>query len=64
MSKNLRSRWDNTNVKFLGYEPQDDSEQFATEIFAEGKKENEISALFHGAHYCPMEFDGDTSLID
>jgi uronate dehydrogenase len=64
VSNNLRSRWDNTNVKFLGYAPQDDSEQFAAEIFAEGKKENEISALFHGAHYCPMEFDGDTSLID
>jgi uronate dehydrogenase len=64
VSKNLRSRWDNTNVKFLGYAPQDDSEQFAAEIFAEGKKENEISALFHGAHYCATEFDGDTSLID
>ncbi len=64
VSKNLRSRWDNTNVKFLGYEPHDDSEVFAAEIFAEGKKENETSALFHGAHYCPMEFDGDTSLID
>jgi uronate dehydrogenase len=64
VSKNLRSRWDNSNVKFLGYAPQDDAEVFAAEIFAEGKKENEISALFHGAHYCPMEFDGDTSLID
>jgi uronate dehydrogenase len=64
VSNNLRSRWDNTNVKFLGYAPQDDSEQFAAEIFAEGKKENEISALFHGAHYCATEFDGDTSLID
>ena len=64
VSNNLRNRWDNTNVKFLGYAPQDDSEQFAAEIFAEGKKENEISALFHGAHYCATEFDGDTSLID
>ena len=64
VSNNLRSRWDNTNVKFLGYAPQDDSEQFAAEIFAEGKKENEIAALFHGAHYCATEFDGDTSLID
>jgi uronate dehydrogenase len=64
VSNNLRSRWDNTSVKFLGYAPQDDSEQFAAEIFAEGKRENEISALFHGAHYCATEFDGDTSLID
>ena len=64
VSKNLRSRWDNTNVAFLGYQPEDDFEQFAAEIFAEHKKENEIAAQFHGAHYCPMEFTGDTTLID
>jgi len=64
VSKNLRSRWDNTNVKFLGYRPEDDSEMFAAEILAQGKKENEIAAQFHGAHYCPMEFTGDTSQID
>ena len=64
VSNNLRSRWDNTNVKFLGYRPQDDSEVFAAEIFACGAKENEIAAQFHGAHYCPMEFTGDTLQID
>jgi uronate dehydrogenase len=64
VSKNLRSRWDNTNAIFLGYRPEDDSEVFAAEILAQGRKENEISAQFHGAHYCPMEFTGDTSQID
>jgi uronate dehydrogenase len=64
VSNNSRSRWDNTNVKFLGYRPEDDSEAFAAEILALGKKENEIAAQFHGAHYCPMEFVGDTSRID
>jgi len=63
VSNNLRSRWDNTNVKFLGYRPEDDSEIFAAEILARGVKENEIAAQFHGAHYCPMEFTGDTSQI-
>src|SRR5580692_1889913 len=29
VSNNLRSRWDNSNVRFLGYRPQDDSEMFA-----------------------------------
>jgi len=58
VSNNLRSRWDNTNVKFLGYRPEDDSEIFAAEILALGVKENEIAAQFHGAHYCPMEFTG------
>jgi uronate dehydrogenase len=64
VSNNLRSRWDNTNVKFLGYRPQDDSEVFAAEILATGAKEDEIAAQFHGGFYCPMEFAGDTSRID
>ena len=64
VSNNLRSRWDNINAKFLGYRPEDNAEAFAAEILAQNKKENEISALFHGAHYCPMEFSGDVDEID
>jgi uronate dehydrogenase len=64
VSNNLRSRWDNANVKFLGYRPEDNSEIFAAEILALGVKENEIAAQFHGAHYCPMEFTGDTSQVN
>ncbi len=64
VSNNLRSRWDNTNAKFLGYRPEDDSEKFAAEILAQGKKENEIAAQFHGGFYIPMEFVGDPSSID
>ncbi len=64
VSNNLRSRWDNTNAKFLGYRPEDDSEKFAAEILAKGEKENEIAAQFHGGFYTPMEFAGDPSRID
>jgi uronate dehydrogenase len=64
VSNNLRSRWNNTNLKFLGYRPQDDSEVFAAEILALDAKEDEIAAQFHGGFYCPMEFAGDTSQID
>jgi uronate dehydrogenase len=64
VSNNLRSRWDNSNVKFLGYRPEDDSEVFAPEILALGQKENEIAAQFHGGFYCPMEFSGDATLVD
>src|ERR1700686_542894 len=64
VSNNLRSRWDNTNVKFLGYRPQDDSEVFAAEILAMGAKEDDVAAQFHGGFYCPMEFAGDASQID
>ena len=64
VSNNLRSRWDNSNVKFLGFRPEDDSEIFAPEILAMGAKEDEIASQFHGGFYCPMEFSGDTTLID
>jgi len=64
VSNNLRSRWDNINAKFLGYRPEDDSEKFAAEILAQGKKENEIAAQFHGGFYTPMEFAGDPSTIE
>jgi uronate dehydrogenase len=64
VSNNLRSRWDNSNAKFLGYRPQDDSEKYAAEILAEGKKEDEIAAQFHGGFYTPMEFAGDPEAID
>jgi uronate dehydrogenase len=64
VSNNLRSRWDNTNAKFLDYHPQDDSEKFAAEILAEGKRENEIAAQFHGGFYAPMEFSGNADDID
>jgi uronate dehydrogenase len=64
VSNNLRSRWDNTNAKFLGYRPEDDSEVFAAEILARGEKENEIAAQFHGGFYTPMEFSGDADAID
>jgi uronate dehydrogenase len=64
VSNNLRSRWDNSNVKFLGYRPEDDAEVFAAEILALGKKENEIAAQFHGGFYTPIEFAGDATQID
>ena len=64
VSNNLRSRWDNSNVKFLGYRPEDDSEAFAAEILARGKKENEIASQFHGGFYCPIEFAGDAAAIE
>jgi uronate dehydrogenase len=64
VSNNLRSRWDNTDAKFLGYRPQDDSEIFAADILAAGPKEDQIAAQFHGGFYCPMEFAGDPSRID
>jgi uronate dehydrogenase len=64
VSNNLRDRWDNSNVKFLDYHPEDNSEIFASEILAKGVKEDKVAAQFHGGFYCPMEFSGNMTLID
>lgn len=64
VSNNLRSRWDNSNAKFLGYRPEDNSEVFAAEILARGEKENAIAAQFHGGFYTPMEFAGDPDAVE
>lgn len=64
VSNNLRNRWDNTPVKFIGYRPQDNAEDYATEVLASSPKEDPIAAQFHGGMYCPIEFVGDTTRID
>lgn len=63
VSNNLRNRWDNSNAKFLGYQPEDDSEVFAPEILAQDIPEDPIAAQFHGGFYCPMDFVGSTDRI-
>lgn len=63
VSNNLRNRWDNSNVKFLGYAPEDDSEVFAEEILAKDIPEDPVAAQFHGGFFCPLEFVGTTERI-
>lgn len=63
VSNNLRSRWDNSNAKFLGYVPRDDSEVFAAEILAKNIPEDPVAAQFHGGFYCPIGFVGTTDRI-
>ena len=64
VSNNLRNRWDNTPVKFLGFRPQDDAEAYAAEVLATSPVEDPIAAQFHGGMYCPIDFVGDTTRID
>jgi uronate dehydrogenase len=64
VSNNLRNRWDNTPVKFLGYRPQDDAEIYAAEVLATSPVEDPIAVQFHGGMYCPLDFVGDTTRID
>jgi uronate dehydrogenase len=64
VSGNARNRWDNANVRRLGYAPQDDAELHAAQIAATGQTEDAREALFHGGFGCLVEFDGDPQRID
>lgn len=64
VSGNARNRWDNANVRWLGYAPQDDAERYAAQIAATGQVEDAREALFHGGFGCLVEFDGDPDAID
>ena len=64
VSGNARNRWDNANVRQLGYEPEDDAERYAAQIAATGQTEDAREALFHGGFGCLVEFDGNPERID
>jgi uronate dehydrogenase len=64
VSNNARNRWDNSNARWLGYQPQDDAERYASEIDSTGAEEDEREALFHGGFGCLAEFAGSVEEID
>jgi uronate dehydrogenase len=64
VSDNARRCWDNKNIAFLGYRPQDNAEAFAGEVLAEGVAEDDLEAQFHGGPLCSIDFSGDPSLIE
>lgn len=64
VSKNRRNRYRNPSIEFLGYLPQDDSEDHAADILRSPDIEDAISRQFHGGPYTQMGFDGDLSRIE
>jgi uronate dehydrogenase len=64
VSNNVRNRYRNAGVEFLGYRPQDNSEDYAAEIEQTPDTEGAISRQFHGGPYPEMDFDGDPAKID
>jgi uronate dehydrogenase len=64
VSNNVRNRYRNVGVDFLGYRPQDNSEDYAAEIMRAPDTEGAISRQFHGGPYTEMDFDGDLAKID
>jgi uronate dehydrogenase len=59
-SKNSLYLYDKERSAEMGYEPMDDSSQYATKIArnSAGKPEAELEALFHGAHFISPGFRG------
>jgi uronate dehydrogenase len=56
VSKNKRSWYDNSNAYRLGYQPEDDSEQWAAEILAREKPGGDrIAELHQGGVFCVAE---------
>jgi uronate dehydrogenase len=57
-SRNNRAFWDNSNAYRLGYDPQDNAEDFAPEV--EGKVSgNPLSDELQGGDFVPPDFSGD-----
>lgn len=64
VSNNARNRYRNTGIEFLGYRPQDKSEDYAADILRTPDTEDAISREFHGGPYTQMGFDGDLERIE
>ncbi len=64
-SRNARAWWDNSNAYRLGYQPQDEAEDYAESAHeaSRDKPEGPISAQFHGGPFTAIEFAGDVKRI-
>ena len=63
MSANTRARWQNPHAAFVGYEPQDNAEAYASR-FTPPVDTTDPAVACHGGSFCGMEFDGDLGRID
>ena len=59
VSANRRSWYDNTNAKRLGYQPQDDAEQFAAGVLAREKPGEARAEMYQGGNFVLAEMGGD-----
>ncbi len=59
VSNNKRSWYDNSNAFRLGYQPQDESEPYATAILAAeaGQEKDPVAETYQGGTFCAAEYD-------
>jgi uronate dehydrogenase len=55
VSGNRRSWYDNSNATRLGYQPEDDGEEFAAEVLAREKPGDPTAELYQGGMFCVLE---------
>ena len=55
ISRNTRAWYDNSNAYRLGYQPQDNAEDFAKDILAREKPGDPIAELYQGGVFCTAE---------
>jgi len=64
VSANTRNIWSNDQVEWLGYNPQDNAEDYIDEIMALPDNEDHVARAFHGGRFCSDEFTGDVDRIE
>jgi len=65
VSRNTRSWWDNSLAYSLGYDPQDDAEDFADALLCANPPEpgGPVAHAMQGGIFADMEFDGDLDSV-
>ena len=66
ISANTRKWWFDPIAEEIGYQPQDNAEDYAEDIIANSKlvEASEVERKFQGGAFCGKEFTGDLEKIE
>lgn len=64
VSANTRSRWGNPVATGIGYQPQDNAEEYAAQLALSSADGDDPATKFHGGGFCAIEFTNKISRID
>ncbi|MGB3386766.1 MAG: NAD(P)-dependent oxidoreductase [Pseudaminobacter sp.] len=63
ISANTRAWYDNPGAARIGFVPQDNAEDYADSLWAEGFCETPVEATFQGGPFCSAEFDSRRDVV-
>ena len=64
VSANTCARWFNPHAAAVGYQPEDNAEDYVSELKEPAPGAHDPAAVFHGGAFCGLEFSGDIARID